>query len=178
MSGYQLASQRLGFTLLELLLVVTLLVIVSAIVFPRLSGTAHAARLSTSAEDVAALVRFARAEAVRSGLNVRFNISLDRRFYWLSRQHPDSPGDGYGPFDDPFLDRRRPLPDDVRVRQLREEERPLLIPILTFTASGRSAVYEIDLADAEERLMRVEIGPLLDDVRTVKSPDDATGLLQ
>lgn len=178
MGKYRFVGRQLGFTLIELLLVVTLLVIVSAIVFPRLSGTAHAARLSTSADDMATLIRFARAEAVRSGLNVRFNVSLDRRYYWLSRQDPDTSDDGYGPFGDPFLDKRRQLPEGVRVQTLREEKRPLLIPILTFNGGGRSAVYEIDLADTEERLTRIEIGPSMDDVRTVKSPDDVTGLLR
>ena len=54
-----------GFTLIELLVVITIMAIMALIALPNMSQWLAARRVSGQAEQVANLLRFARAEAVR-----------------------------------------------------------------------------------------------------------------
>ena len=77
-------SRRAGFTLLELVVVLFILALVTALVAPAFSRSFGQAQLKASTRDLAALCRFARTQAITSqGI---LEVVLDRRTnsYWLS----------------------------------------------------------------------------------------------
>lgn len=73
-----------GFTLVELLLVLALVVVLAALVAPSLSGTLEKVRLDAAAEQIRTAWIDARLEAMRSGEPVAFQCRLGEGVYTLS----------------------------------------------------------------------------------------------
>lgn len=73
------AGKARGFTLLELLVVLGIIAIVSAMVVPRFGGALHGTAHKTAAKRVAATLRYARSRAVAQGIAyvVVFNLDSD-----------------------------------------------------------------------------------------------------
>ena len=63
-------AQQKGFTLIELLVVIAITAIMATIALPNMSEWIASRRAASQAEQVANLLRFARAEAVRLNLPV------------------------------------------------------------------------------------------------------------
>ncbi len=72
--GPQRTSGQSGFTLLELLLVIALLVILTGIVLPSFWGSLRAEALPTSARDLRSLIYVTRANAMLDGLRYRIRF--------------------------------------------------------------------------------------------------------
>ena len=73
-----------GFTLLELVLVMLVLTIVMAMAAPSLTHFWRGSRLRDSAEQVVAVTRYARTQAISDGTVYRFNIDPQSRSYFLT----------------------------------------------------------------------------------------------
>lgn len=69
--------RQVGYTLTELMIVVTILAIVAAIVVPAVTTTNTDRELQLAAEEFAAAMRFARTEAIRSGEPHGFRFLTD-----------------------------------------------------------------------------------------------------
>jgi len=76
-SGGGNAGRAGGFTLLELLVVLGIIAIVSAMVVPRFGGALHGAAHKTAAKKIAATLRYARSRAVAEGVSYTVNFDLD-----------------------------------------------------------------------------------------------------
>ena len=63
----RISPHQVGYTLLELVIVVTILAIVAAIVVPAATSTGPDEELELVAEEFAAAMRFARSESIRTG---------------------------------------------------------------------------------------------------------------
>ncbi len=72
-----------GFTLLELSLVLFIIGLLVTVIMPRL-GDLSGTRLESSAQRLAALVRYLNGEAAFSSQLYRLNYDLDKRIYWVS----------------------------------------------------------------------------------------------
>lgn len=72
--------QRLqsGFTIIELMVVITVLAVLLGVGVPSFQNTIQGNRITTSANDVVAALQFARSEAVRRGVNVTLCSSSDQ----------------------------------------------------------------------------------------------------
>jgi type II secretion system protein H len=70
--------QQLGFTLFELLVVMALIGIMAALVLPRIGGNDERLRLTTAANDVAAILRYARSQAVTRGTDIDILYSTEK----------------------------------------------------------------------------------------------------
>lgn len=69
--------QQRGFTLIELMVAISVLVILSTIGVPNLIGVVHGARVAVLANDLTLALSLARAEAVRRGEDVALCASAD-----------------------------------------------------------------------------------------------------
>jgi general secretion pathway protein H len=77
------ARTNLAFTMLELLTVITLLGILMAIAVPTLAESGRAASVKRAAREMASLLRWARATAVLSEIEVEMRIDPDEGLYQL-----------------------------------------------------------------------------------------------
>lgn len=75
---------RRGITMLELIAVITLLGILAALAVPTMAVTGRAASLRRSAREMAALMRWARATAVLSEIEIQLRLSPDDGLYQLT----------------------------------------------------------------------------------------------
>jgi type II secretion system protein H len=78
-----------GFTLLELVLVMAIIAILSAIVIPSLSGFSRGRKLSNVTGHLIAVANVARAHAMIDGVVYRLNFDLNTKRYWLTVQQDD-----------------------------------------------------------------------------------------
>src|SRR5512142_2745707 len=94
--------RRRGFTLLEVMLVMVILVALGALVYPTLSAMYGDVRVKAAADQVRAAWTEARANAIEGGQNYRFAVQPGTGKF---RVAPDGPGfwdgsSGGGPTDD------------------------------------------------------------------------------
>ena len=77
----------LGFTLLELTLVMFFMAIIAGLSTPFVMSTLDRMELQTSARKVASALRYARSEAIASKKPVVFSGNLDRNQFWVTQGH-------------------------------------------------------------------------------------------
>lgn len=75
-----------GFTLVEMLLVVTIVAIMVSVAMPRFTRSFERMKLKSGAMDVAATVRYAQATSVLEERFLRFNVSADGAVCWVSEE--------------------------------------------------------------------------------------------
>jgi prepilin-type N-terminal cleavage/methylation domain-containing protein len=75
-----------GFTLLELVLVMLLLTIIMATAAPSLSNFARGRKSKDAAQNIVALARYARAQAISEGVTHRLHVNVRDGSYWITRQ--------------------------------------------------------------------------------------------
>jgi general secretion pathway protein H len=68
-----------GFSLLELLVVLAIIVLIASVALPRLTGPSEGARLQTAVRDLMAALRLTRAAAVTQNREMALVVDLDRR---------------------------------------------------------------------------------------------------
>ena len=73
-----------GFTLIEIMLVLTLIAILSSITMPSLRGLAVSTRLKSSAHEIRDMLHFARDMAVTERIAHLVVFDLDQNRYWLA----------------------------------------------------------------------------------------------
>jgi len=83
---------RSAFSLIELMLVMAILTIALAIAVPTLHGFGEGRRLEHTANQMVALARWARTQAITQGVAFRFNLDAGNRTYWLSVENNGSNG--------------------------------------------------------------------------------------
>jgi type II secretion system protein H len=171
---------RSGFTLLELTVVLLILGLAAALIAPRLSGSFGRVRLKAATRDLAALCRFARAQAITGHAVLEVVVDRQTNQYWL--RGPDwivsrlSGVDRAPTAEDPEQPwqarlrqaRVRALPAGVRLKSvildlgpLREDERGAI----AFFPQGGSTGGEIWLGDEQGRGYRIVVDPSLGLVR-------------
>ena len=77
----------LGFTLLELTLVMFFMAIIAGLSTPFVMSTLDRMELQTSARKVASALRYARSKAIASKKPVIFSGNLDRNQFWVIQGH-------------------------------------------------------------------------------------------
>ena len=81
--------RRRAFTLLELILVLAIIAIVVGMAVPRLHGFARGRQTAQCAEQIVALTRYARSQAITHGVPYRLNLDSSNGTYWLTMQQDD-----------------------------------------------------------------------------------------
>ena len=85
--AYLKKSGCLGFTLLELTLVMFFMAIIAGLSTPFVVSTLERMELQASARKVASTLRYARSEAIASKKPVVFSGNLDRNQFWVTQGH-------------------------------------------------------------------------------------------
>ena len=154
-----------GFTLVELLLVLTIIAIITAVSLPRFNTATRTARLEQSAGELASIVRAGRKEAVRRGLRVRLSFQDNGRAYKLELQDKDARlREQYAPFGDSYFDTPKTLPGRVAVETVMRDGEAAPPTHVTFSPTGIDQPAEIRLKDEGGRRATVNLGPLADDI--------------
>ncbi len=158
-------SSNGAFTLLELLLVTTLMAVLSAVALPRLSGATRASRLESGAGAVAQYVRFGRKAAIERGLRVRLEFADEGRSFFLRVQDEESLlREAYTEFGDGLLDADWRLPDRVRATKVVLRGVPGPLTPLVFTPDGVSDDLTIMLRNEAGRETSIVLGPGWDQI--------------
>ncbi|HDZ91571.1 MAG TPA: type II secretion system protein GspH [Deltaproteobacteria bacterium] len=149
-----------GFSLLELIVVLVIIGVVSAFVGPKLAGSMTNMNLRTASKRVAALLRYARNQAVSFGTDSVVHFDFEKNRISLTSLKPPSDGpeadSEEGP-DGTAEHGRRPetylLPDGVYLKEgvLGEEETDSGIFEITFLPDGGSSGGEVILMNQRER---------------------------
>ena len=82
-----------GFTLMELIVVMTIIALMTATVVPIYQGTVTWARFDRATRTFVAYMKYAQERAITDMTEYRFYMNYDTGAYWLMRQAEDSEGD-------------------------------------------------------------------------------------
>ncbi|MGQ9729676.1 MAG: GspH/FimT family pseudopilin [Candidatus Zipacnadales bacterium] len=114
-----------AFTLLELMVVLMILVLLSALAAPSFRRQYHEAKLNSAARDIVALMQYARSQAIVEGTTYRLNIDRDAKRMWVTYYQPETDEQAGTPDNEPrfivdesVLGATRELPDEITLREL------------------------------------------------------------
>jgi len=82
-----------GFTLMELIVVMTIISLMTAAVVPIYQGTLTWARNDRAVSQVVSLMKYAQERAVTDSVPYRFYIDDEKGAFWLARQGTDKDGE-------------------------------------------------------------------------------------
>jgi type II secretion system protein H len=179
------ADLRSGFTLVELMVVLVLIAIMTAMIIPEMKGTYQSALLRTTGRTLVATCNLAYSQSVT--LNQPHHLRLDTRAgrFWIERPaQPDSGETGLVPVRDlpgaeGKLDpsilieirKSRDTMDDGLPATFRDEEEPppqAWGEFITFYPDGTAQPAEITLRDREGFGIALRINPITSRIRIAK----------
>lgn len=143
-----------GFTLLELLVVVVIIVSVTAIAYPSLSRSSTSLHLRTAGRDILNTFRYAREKAVTEQSGMQVACDKEKQELTLS----DSAGK---------IVRNYPLPQDVKIFRLALGNNEILdnALIVRFLPNGSSERAQVILRSTSGAQLRIINDPLSGGVR-------------
>ncbi|MDM8525202.1 prepilin-type N-terminal cleavage/methylation domain-containing protein [Desulfococcaceae bacterium HSG8] len=151
-----------GFSLLELLVVLVLMSLVSALVAPRLSGSLDSMNSKTTARKIAASLRYARSQAASQGIThiAVFDGVKKRLTITTSPEAPEDEADRAKIYD---------LPGEIRMEG-RGADHIRTDPFqIAFYPSGSSSGGEIFITDEKERLYKITVDFITGTVRLIET---------
>jgi prepilin-type N-terminal cleavage/methylation domain-containing protein len=142
------SSHSVGFTLIELILVMVILTVVAGMAAPSLRGLWASSGQDNAAAQMVALANWARGQAVNEGRVYRLNIDEGKREYWLTCQEAEEFVELGSDFGRVFS-----LPEEVEVRVERDDRGEGAW--IEFCPNGRSEVATIVLKGGRGTEVRV-----------------------
>jgi len=140
-----------GFSLLEILLVVTLIAVVGTVTAVNLSGAMDGLRLRSAAREISNELRHARARAIASGQVQRFEMDMAARTWTVD-------GGRQGRWPDML---------EVRLTAARELQPATGVGAIVFFADGASSGGRIELS-RDGAMMQIDVAWLSGQVRAGK----------
>jgi prepilin-type N-terminal cleavage/methylation domain-containing protein len=111
-----LDATRSGFSLMELMLVVTLLAIITSAVVPVYSGSLGSIHANHAVRDIVALIKYAQERAVSDTTEYRLYLDDKNGQYWLMRWEESEDGFAFVEADERG-EERRTLPPDLSMKE-------------------------------------------------------------
>lgn len=148
-----------GFTLLELVVVLLLVSLIAALIFPRLPSS-QASDLRSSARQLAVLMRYLEERAVATKKTYYLRINLDDDRLTVSQKEPV--GNENGQDDDPFL-KRQPLVKGIRVSDITTDQLGTINTgeaLISYGPGGRSAPLLLHLAAPDNSYFTLQALPV------------------
>ena len=144
-----------AFTLVELLLVLTILAVFSGSVVVSLSGRGDAVALRTAANDLAAAIRLAASRARLTGQAHRVVMAAENGPFHIEALPDGEDGFVAAPG---MAGRERNLPKGVRVVELRDRDVRVDSPwSLEFFPDGSGFAGRVDMGSRYEKLVGIEV---------------------
>lgn len=148
-------SGRQGFTLLELVVVMTIIALMAGAVAPRFADFAARREVAARAQEAAALLAFARDWARAHGTAVLVQWQEDGAQVTAERDPDGAPGE-FAPVE-VGREARLKLPAGLQVAELQEDGEPVELPCeIVFYPDGRAADLLLRLEDEDGRQQWVE----------------------
>lgn len=186
-------ARRAGFTLIEMLAAVTILVLVATVVVPRLGLRVSQAALEEGRE-IGALLELARSSAIVSGRPQRVMLDLDNATYWaesgaaqfppaeplawsevdpLPLVAPRAETTGFVPLSGP-LGRPTPLRAEVAFAGVETDAGTAEdgVYALAFAGDGSAQAARVWLEASDATRVLIEVAPLADVIRVGFAPEE------
>ena len=146
-----------GFTLVELMIVMTLIAIMALSVAPVFRGSLARARADHAARDLFAEIKAAQESAVSEGVEYRVYFDLKKNAYWPARPGVTKDGEwAFLPVDVPGGEAIR-LPDRLSIDEVRGRKGDSGTKYLAFFPTGVGDAGEIKMHDEVDRTRRFTI---------------------
>lgn len=152
--------RRVGFTLLELMVVLALVGLIATTVVPRLSGSYEKLPLRTAARDLAAIMRFAHSQAISRSRSIAVIFqSESRRILVAIPKEDDDHYDDASETNEEAMQRMYFLPEGLSLafQSEKKETENQDFTIVTFFPIGNSTGADILLSDALGGSKRIEV---------------------
>ena len=159
-------KKKQGFTLFELLVVLVVISLMTAMVIPRLSGYLSGLELKTAAKHTAALLRYARNKAATEKVVVSSVLDLANRQFIVYRWPGFEAADGKRPQDEQEaprrFDTRYSLPEgiDFLVDEKNATASPDSTATILFFPNGSCSGGTVTLGNEVGKLFRLQIDPI------------------
>ncbi len=152
-------------TLLELILVMTILSTILAMAAPSLRGFFTSRRGDETAAQILALTQFARSQAVSEGIAYRLHFDVQKRECWLTAQKAGT----FEPLDTGF-GQTFIIPNDlvIELEDVEQEDRDVF---LTFSPYGTVTPATIRLIDRRGRALEVTCPTVTESFSIVESEE-------
>ncbi len=140
--------ENLGFTLIELSVVIILIGVVFIIVMPRLSGLLSGRKLLGFSRELAGALDYTRSRAVVDGRVYNFHIDREKKEYWFAAKEDDDQRNSYSRYREDTeikLPRKREIPKGMEITRLKLKTRVIdgYKPVIRFYPRGNSSGAEI-----------------------------------
>ena len=154
-------NPRRAMTLLEILVVMTVMAILMAIAFPSMRGMNDHNKLRATAREIEALTKYARNEAVFGERRTQIFLDVAKREYWLDLRTPDPKTGEYrtGKNKNQF-EQRRTLNKDIWFDEVTTLDRNVIrdkVIALDFFPDGTASPAMITLMNKAQKRMTVEL---------------------
>ncbi len=159
-SRFALESRR-AMTLLEILVVMTVMAILMAIAFPSMRGMNEHNKLRATAREIVALSKYARNEAVFGERRTQIFLDVAKREFWLDLRTPDAKTGEYrtGKNKNQF-EQRRTLNKDIWFDEVTTLDRNVIrdkVIALDFFPDGTASPAMITLTNKSQKRMTIEL---------------------
>ncbi|HOZ46873.1 MAG TPA: prepilin-type N-terminal cleavage/methylation domain-containing protein [Candidatus Hydrogenedentes bacterium] len=145
-----------GFSLMELVVVLTLLTIIMGAVVPVFNGSFKSVHSDYVVRDLIAMIKYGQERAITDTTRYRLYLDPEQRQYWLMRLEDTDEGPLYLEDSERFSERRT-LPDGVEMdRPHAYEDRDLDAYFIEFHPSGRCDDASIDVLRQDGDTIRIE----------------------
>lgn len=145
-------------TLLELMMVMTVMALMMGVLFPVMKGMNDKNKLRTTARELVALMKYARVEAVMGQRRTEVFLDTDKREYWLDLREPDPKTGQYKPTKENKkhqLEQKRSLPPQIWFDKVEAQETNIIkekLVAVDFYPDGSASQLYFTLANERSQL--------------------------
>jgi prepilin-type N-terminal cleavage/methylation domain-containing protein len=134
-------SHNLGFTLIELILVMLILAICVAMAAPSLGGFTRGRRLPNTAQDFVTTARWCHNQAVSDGITYHLNLDQGGSRWWVTKD--DGTGTNFVDINDSMMKTDYTLPEGIVVQTTLKPSATDGLTYISFDPGGRSDVANV-----------------------------------